>query len=230
MIKAAIFDLDNTLYDFFAAHNEAYSAVADYAQHALGLSRQDFDALHRWGSRALEESAGRNSAAIHNRLIRYQLMLEHTGRPLLHAPEMARRYWNTLLDCMTPFPDAHETLEKLRAMGLKVGIGTNMTAELQFEKLDRIGLLPLIDFIVTSEEVSAEKPDARLFHHCAFKAACEREACAFIGDNLRTDALGAAAAGLRGIWFHPGDSDDGTPEGILRVSALARLPELLSTL
>ena len=40
MLKAAIFDLDGTLYDYDAAHASAFRALTEYAGTALSLSKQ----------------------------------------------------------------------------------------------------------------------------------------------------------------------------------------------
>lgn len=38
-----------------------------------------------------------------------------------------------------------------------------MTAYMQYRKLEKLNLLPLIQFMVTSEEAGAEKPDMKFF-------------------------------------------------------------------
>lgn len=226
MLKAAIFDLDNTLYDYDAAHATAWSALTAFAGQALGLSPERFDALNRETFRAQRQRCG-ESAALHNRLIRYQMMLESLGKPVALAPVMANLYWTALLGCMEPLPGARETLKRLRAAGLTVGIGTNMTADYQFAKLERLGLMSLIDFIVTSEEAGAEKPDARLFGLCAEKAGQPPEACAFVGDNLEGDAIGARDAGLRAVWLCRKDGAPPPPDGVRAIHSLEPLCDLL---
>ena len=229
MIKSVIFDLDDTLYDFSSLHPGALKQVAAYAQTNLGLSREDFDALHREAFRR-QKARLDGSAAIHNRLIRYQLLLEAAGKPIAHAPEMANIYWTTLLNRIRPMPGAIETLGRLRLMGFTIGIGSNMTAAWQFAKLKRLGLIAYVDYVVTSEEAGAEKPDARLFELCAEKSGCAPEECAFVGDHLEGDALGARNAGMNAIWFHPKDDATEAPAGITRVRAFSELPALLQTL
>ena len=44
-IKAVIFDLDNTLYDYDAAHEAAFGVLLAYARKTLGLSETDFRAV-----------------------------------------------------------------------------------------------------------------------------------------------------------------------------------------
>ena len=222
MLRAVVFDLDNTLYSYDDAHAHAFRALTDHACRSFGLTPERFEALHGEASRALEERVGSPTAAIHNRLLRCQLILEALGRPVFDAPEMARVYWSTLLERARPFPGAIETLEKLRGMGLKIGVGTNMVAGNQFAKIEALGLAPCVDFIVTSEEVGAEKPDARLFDWCARKAGCKAGQCLFVGDSLKGDVYGALGAGMSAIWLR---GDRARVPGVMSVASLEELPE-----
>ena len=76
-----------------------------------------------------------------------------------------------------------------------------MTAYVQYKKLSALGLYSYIDFIVTSEEAGAEKPDSHLFDICVEKAGFSANKCAFIGDSLKKDVEGSAKCGLKGIWY-----------------------------
>ena len=229
-IRSVVFDLDNTLYDYDAAHAPAFQALTDYACRAFDLTPEEFVQRHRAAEKELGRRCGPNCAAVHNRLIRYQVLLEALGAPIGRAPEMSRLYWSTLLDAMKPYPGAVQTLAKLREMGLLVGIGTNMTADNQYEKLIRIGATEHVDFLVTSEEGTAEKPDRRLFDACAEKARCGPGECLFVGDSLEKDVKGALAAGMRAAWFRPAGDTDGAPEGVPVLRRLGELTDLIPTL
>jgi putative hydrolase of the HAD superfamily len=229
MIKTVIFDLDNTLYSYDRAHAAAWAALLSLAEERLGLGEERFRALHAEASRVLTRRCG-GGPAIHNRLIRFQILLELAGLPIGAAPELADCYWDVLLDRLEPEPGAAETLGALRALGLRIGVGTNMTADRQFEKLRRLGLLPLVDFLVTSEELGVEKPDPRLFTLCAEKAGVPLRCCAFVGDSLQKDALAALAAGMRGIWYRPVSLPEPVPEEIPAIRSLTELPALCAAL
>ena len=230
MLKAAIFDLDGTLYDYEAAHAPAFRALAEYARAALSLSPERFEQLHREAFDRQKARAGLNSAGIHSRLVRCQLILEEIGRPISHAPKMAEIYWAEFLRAAAPFPDAAGTLERLKAMGLAIGVGTNMTAYVQYLKLEKLGLMPYVDFMVTSEEAGAEKPDRRFFDLCAGKAGCGAGECAFVGDSLRGDVLGALDAGMRAFWLCVRPASEGAPPGAAALRSLAELPERIALL
>ena len=226
MIQAIIFDLDNTLYAYDPAHAAGFAAVTEYAAAQLGLAPERFRSLHREADRVLRRHAGEDAAAIHSRLIRYQLLLEGLGLTIAHAPRMEEVYWTAFFFFFCPEPGVRETLSALRERGCRLGVGTNMTALQQFEKLRRLGLTELADFLVSSEEVSAEKPDGRLFACCVEKAGCPAGDCLFVGDDAQKDILGALSAGLRPVYFErkPGAA---LPAGVPVIRSISELPELL---
>jgi putative hydrolase of the HAD superfamily len=223
-IRCVLFDIDNTLYSYDAAHAVAFAKLTAFAGERLGLSAAEFQALHRRTNEVLKGRMG-EVAAVHNRLIRYQNMMEELGEDLKIALEMNELYWGTLLEAARPTPGAAETLRELHRRGIRVGIGTDMTARLQFLKLERLGLLEYVNFLVSSEEAGAEKPDPALFRLCVEKARCAPEECLFVGDSLEKDALGAARCGLKGVWFRPEGGELRT-----EVPQIGALQELLSGL
>ena len=189
MIRAAIFDIDNTLYDYDSANAAAMTAVEDYALKYFGWNRAETESLVRDSFLQMSREAGKK-AVIHNRLIRFQRI---TASSIV-------------------FPGLSEVLMQLREKGIVLGIGTNMTSVMQFRKLEALGLLPLFDFIVSSEEAGSEKPESALFLMCCDKAGFSPSECLYVGDNLKSDIGGAEAAGLKAAWFCPDKAP--IPEGI----------------
>ena len=65
---------------------------------------------------------GEGCAAAHNRLIRFQCMLEILKKPLFpHAYEMYRIYWDTQISNSKPEPGIRELMKDLRCRGTYVG-------------------------------------------------------------------------------------------------------------
>ncbi len=201
MIKAVLFDIDNTLYSYDNAHSIAWEALCAYAQDNLGMERQAFTYNHQAAAELAKARLGVPCAAVHDRTLRYQLLLEQSGLPLGHALPMSELYWDTLIRSAAPFPGLSACLADLVAAGFTLGIGTDMTIDYQLKKLSSLGLLSFFRFIVSSEEVNAEKPDERLFLTCAAKAGAAPHECLFIGDSLQKDVLGAKSTGMETIWF-----------------------------
>ncbi len=227
MKKAYIFDIDNTLYSYDNAHKIAFYELSKYAFEHFVLDEEAFRTLHKNGDFLLRSHVGTVCAAVHNRLIRYQIMLETIGQPIYHAPVMAKLYWDTLMEHMQPEPGVQECFKCLKSAGFMIGIGTDMTADRQFEKLERLGLLGDVDFMVSSEEAGAEKPDERLFRLCVEKAGVKAEECVFVGDSLKKDVMGAKNAGMCPVWYHPAPLDEAElPEGVRVIHSFKELSAL----
>lgn len=229
--KAAIFDIDGTLYDYDIANEIAVKALSEYMSENFGWDQRTFQEENRRMMLKLHHGMG-DVAATHNRLIRYQNILEEHRMPLFpHAMNMYKLYWGTLLDSLKPFPDIDKTFHELKRLGIRIGIGSNMTALVQYLKLERLDLLRYVDFIVTSEEACAEKPDRKLFELCIKKAEAEPDECLFIGDSYKNDYCGAKDAGMRALWFVPQEKqiNMSIPEEAL-TDQIKTFPEILERL
>lgn len=222
MIKAYIFDVDGTVYNYDRAHAAAFAKTAQFVHEELGLSEDEFTSLTRSQLHAIAGEMGA-CAAIHNRTIRFQRVLEQKKLPLRYASILNDYYWHALIAASEPEPGIADALRALKEQGYTLGIGTNMTSDWQFAKLSGLGLLDYFDFLVSSEEACAEKPDSRLFALCAKKAGCQPSECVFVGDNLKADYQGALNAGMHGVLYAP---EGGIPEGIRGISSFHQLKTL----
>lgn len=202
MLKAVIFDIDNTLYDFDAGNRHAAAATAAYAEEQLGMTGDAFLTATR-EAMAIQFRDHGMTAGCHSRAIRYLMVMERFRLPLRHAHILNDLYWNELLKVITPYPYIEEFLKGLKEKGIRIGVGTDMTADWQLKKLDVLGLLPYIDFAVTSEEAEGEKPSKPFFDTVLQRAGCLPEECLFIGDHLQKDVLGAMNAGMHAWWYQP---------------------------
>ncbi|MBQ1492073.1 MAG: HAD-IA family hydrolase [Blautia sp.] len=204
MIKALFFDLDNTLYDYNGHHKIGYENLVRYAEEKLGMDRATFGKAYKDTMAKVEAHLGNNTAAIHDRYVRFQVLLEDANLPLSpHALGLTRCYWDSFMEGVEPFEGVREALLAAKEAGYILGIGTNMVVDYQLIKLEKMELLNLFDVIVSSEEAGAEKPYKEFFDYCAAKAGCLPEECVFIGDNLLLDIHGADRAGFHPLWYQP---------------------------
>lgn len=122
--------------------------------------------------------------------------------------------------------------------GVRFGLVTNAGLDSQMLKLRSTGLVDRLEHIIASESAGFAKPDPRIFAHaCAVFGVAPGEAV-YVGDRLRTDAIGAAAAGLTGVWLdrraagiaEVAEADRAEAErlGVLRVTDLDSLPAALA--
>lgn len=197
-----ILDLDNTLYGYDAPHKIALSAVVDSFSAKFDISkehtRQSFDKARQ--NTHLELPA---KAASHNRLLYVQKMLEYNGiNSMNYALEFYELYWGTFLTNMALFEKVVDYLENHRSKGAKVCILTDLTAHIQYRKIEKLGLADYVDFLVTSEEVGVEKPHPSMFTKALQKLHCEAAETLMIGDSWSKDIIGANALGIQCVWIN----------------------------
>lgn len=202
MIKTVIFDIDNTLYDYDKNHLLGMKALTDYCRSEFNLGEKEALACYDRAMEITSRRIGTETAAIHSRMLRFQCMTELLKQPLFpHVENMYHAYWDTLIDHAKPSPGILDLMKELKNRHIRIGIGTDMTASIQYKKLLKLGLTPYINFIVTSQEAGVEKPHPHFFDVCLEKADCLPEECAFIGDNRKKDVQGALDHRMRGIWY-----------------------------
>ena len=110
----------------------------------------------------------------------------------------------------TPYPDALPVLQGLRARDLRVGIISNITADLQ-PVFREHGLDRYVDAYTHSHQHRIEKPDPRLFLEACRAIGSRPSATLMVGDSPVADG-GAARAGLP-VLILP-QSRDGEPRGL----------------
>lgn len=232
MIQAVIFDLDNTLYDYASLDQEAADRVRDLVCRHFGVSEAGYEEAFVCGRRETKEQLG-DTGASHNRMLYFQKTLEHLDhKPLSLSLQMYETYWGTFLTKMKLYPGVRGLLDKLHGRGIKVAVCTDLTAHIQHRKLEALGLVDDIDCLVTSEEAGREKPGPEIFALCLEKLKVSPAEACFVGDDHKRDIMGAAAAGMHAVWFHPQGEPAGGDDSITCdvVTDYAQLDKLLDSL
>ncbi len=93
-----------------------------------------------------------------------------------------------------PFPEVHEILAALRPR-FRLGVISNFDGRLR-SILRHLDLADILDPVVVSSEVGADKPDAWIFHRALELAGVEPGEALHVGDDPVCDWQGAGAAGL----------------------------------
>ena len=169
MIKAVFFDIDNTLYSYDRGNEAGMKALTVYGETVLQMDRETFVKVFRQAQQLVKERTGADCAAVHNRLIRMQCILELLGKPLFpHATVMYHLYWDSLLSSVRPEEGVLQLMQLLKMKGIGIGIGTDMTAYIQYKKLEVLGVSSYIDWIVPARRLERKnRPDVSLI--CARK-------------------------------------------------------------
>jgi len=129
--------------------------------------------------------------------------------------------------------DAIPTLETLREQGYRLGLISNTSDDKNVQQLvDRCGLRPYFEIILTSAGCGFRKPDERIFRLAVDFFGISPGQTAMVGDTLEADILGANKMGIYSIWItrRAQIPEDGElkiqPQAV--ITALDQIPGLLS--
>lgn len=201
MIKGVIFDIDGTLYDYISNDKIAVESLCKYAKENLNVKEEDFRRFYSEARQIVKERLT-DGGARHSRVLFCQTVLELLGEnPFCHILKMYDTYWNTFLENMKPFDGVLEFIQKLKSAGKKISICTDMTAHIQYRKIERLGLKNFIDCMVTSEETGLEKPSPVMFNLALKKLNVSADKAAYFGDSLERDIEGSAKVGIKPFWY-----------------------------
>ena len=198
--KAVIFDTDNTLYPYLPAHKEATRAVENKVEKLLGIDKLIFRQAFVEARKEIKLRLG-NVASSHSRLLYMQRTIEklELGTRILTTLDLEQTYWRTFLSNCKLFPGVIEFIQILKSKGVVTANITDLTAQIQFRKLVYFGLDEFFDYVVTSEEAGADKPDKRPFEVAFEKLQISHKDTWMIGDDPKSDMLGAGEMGLKKI-------------------------------
>ena len=197
MIRAVLFDLDDTLYPQAAFLDAAWAAVAEAAA-PYGVAPP---LLHAALTAVAAEGSDRG------RIIDRALSLVNAGwvpvGPLLAAFRACAPVQ------LSPFPGVPEALAQLRSQVL-IGLVTDGEVGGQRAKLRALGLEEAFDAIVYSDDLgrALRKPHPAPFQRVLADLGVPADAAVVIGDRPDKDVVGAAAAGLPAIRVRTGEYAD----------------------
>ncbi len=206
MLRAVLFDLDDTLFDHAGCARDALSAVQGC--HA-SLSAMGFDALERTHAIFLEQlhadvMLGRVRLD-EARRERFRRLLAACGADAADdlAAHVAATYRDAYRDARRAVAGAAALVAAVRDRA-RVGIVSNNLLEEQQEKLRTCALDRFVDALVVSEDVGVSKPDPLIFRVALERLDCGPGEAVMVGDSWNADVAGARAAGIRAVWFNPG--------------------------
>ncbi|MEV0320653.1 HAD family hydrolase [Streptomyces sp. NPDC050658] len=227
-IKAVVWDIDDTIFDYARADTTGMHAhlVAE------GI-------LDRYGSaeRALElwrEVTQRHWARFSEGLRDFQDQRRDRVREFLDVPALDDvdadawfdRYVGHYESAWELFPDTLPALDAL-ADDYRHAVLSNSALVVQDRKLRALGVRDRFEAVLCAADIGHSKPAPEAFQAVCTAMRLAPEEIAYVGDQPEIDARGARDAGLLGIWLDRNSAAQEGPSGIHRITRLGELPPLL---
>jgi len=219
-IRACVFDAYGTLFDFGSAAARCRDVLGDRTA-ALTTLWRDKQLQYTWLRAAQHRHT--DFRTVTDDALGYAL--ETLG---IDVPGLRERLMNLYLE-LDAFPEVPATLESLKRRGLRTAILSNGTPEMLDAAVRAAGLAPLLDAVLSVEEVGAFKPDPRVYQLAVDRLGVPAAAIAFQSSN-GWDAWAASAFGMRVVWCNRygqrAERLPGCPDAEIR--SLAELPALIA--
>ncbi len=223
MIRAVIFDLDNTLIDFLTFKKETAKAAAR-AMVKMGLPTDEITAY------------GKIFSVYDEKGIEYQKTFGDVIRPFnleINQAEMIQQaailaYLKRKFDVLRPYPLVKPTLERLRQK-YKLAVVTDAPRNKAWQRLVLTGLEKEFHFVITKDDTMQEKPHPSPFYLAMKKLNMLAPACLFVGDNPERDIRGAKELGMMTCWAKYGSMRRDS-EADMEIESIAELPKKLEKL
>jgi len=203
LIKAIIFDLDNTLVDFMLLKNAAIDAAA-YGMIDAGLN-YTVDEIKSKINEIYSEKGIEYQSVFDQMLSEYFMIPKGEDYyRILSAGIVA--YRNAREAALKPYPGVFHTLIELTKKGIKLAVVSDAPSKEAWLRLCYINFHHFFDTVITYDESRERKPSPVPFKMALSKLNLKPEECIMIGDWADRDIVGAKLVGMKTVFARYGDT------------------------
>jgi len=199
MIKAVIFDLDNTLVDFMRMKRLAVSAAIDSMIDA-GLRLTPAEAQERID--LIYKEKGIEFQSVFDQLL-YDVF-QKVDYKILSAGVIA--YRRAREAALVPYPHVNMTLVALTKRGIKLAVVSDAPSREAWLRLTYLNFHHLFDAVVTFEDTGERKPSPAPFRRALDLLGVKPHETVMVGDWAERDVVGAANLGITTAFARYGDT------------------------
>jgi len=207
MIKAVIFDLDDTIISSNKHITEGLASVFTKTKKRLGgITLDKFLKANR---RATDSLLQPKNLTLHQFgfLIWYETFNNLKVEP---NPALVFTCYQTLQDYILGHielePGILRVLAFLRKNNYKIAILSNGSFLERMKKLEKLRLLDKIDLLVSSDLIGKDKPNPQPFEATLKMLGITHNEAVYVGDSFDEDILGAKVAGILPILYSKGNN------------------------
>lgn len=201
MIKAVFFDWFNTLAYCEPPREQLWGEVCrelGYDINRKTILRGIFAADYLLASplKSDDKEGQQEKFLNYPRMIFQEAGINADNTLIMRAMEIMYKLYKGFSYCL--FDDVAPVLQDISKRGIAVGVISNADNEMM-KVYDEIGLTPLLDIIVTSEDAGVSKPESGIFNLALEKAGVTAAEAVHVGDQYEMDTVGALGAGMKAV-------------------------------
>jgi len=199
VIKAVIFDLDNTLVDFMRMKEAAIDAAVDAMVDAgLKMSKQEAkDQIYK-----IYQEEGIEYQRVFDRFLKEQLGgIDYK----IHAAAIVG-YRRAREAALVLYPHVNMTLTELVKRGIKLAVLSDAPRLQAWLRLCSLQLHHIFDFVLTFEDTGERKPSEIPFRKLLSLLKVAPSEALMVGDWPERDMVGAKKVGIKTVFARYGDT------------------------
>lgn len=189
------FDLDDTLHYFKRASGRAVEAVFRDVERQFGIGPNELSEAYREILCAMQGS---------------------------HLDRLLDIYDAALCEALELKPGARQALIAAKRANLSVMVVSEGPHDAQSATIERLGIAPYIDLLVTSAGEGMSKSDG-LFEKALERASCDCHEVLYVGDSLARDIVPTSALRIANVYVGEDALPDGSATMRLDLAELSRL-------
>jgi putative hydrolase of the HAD superfamily len=199
LIRAIIFDLDNTLTDFVKMKDVSIQAAADAMIDAgLTLPREEMTKKIY----AIYEDEGIEYQKVFDKFL--QMELGHIDHKVLATAVVA--YRKARDSSLVLYPHVTLALMELIKRGLRLAVVSDAPRAQAWLRLCHLSLQHFFEHVITFEDTGERKPSAQPFKRALSLLEVKPSEALMVGDWPERDMVGASKLGIKTVFARYGDT------------------------
>lgn len=192
MIKAAVFDLDHTLFDRYGTIRKIAPDLVDAFDVSDGVTEEVFAEALIYADKHFVHLGWKD---VYNCLVEKNIF--KTVPPYeVYVETLLKNFRKTTVEYNFAIP----VLKEIKEMGIRTALITNGDPILQHFKITSLKLDDQFEEIIVSGETPFAKPDPKIFRLMAEKLNIDTGEMMYIGDHPLNDIEGSRNAGCIPVW------------------------------